>query len=77
MGHVHGPMLLGGLFPLVAAKGGLLVMNIDIVKFEMGPTFPSGLDLLPALHGLDELIRHPMSSNNQIIDYQNVNIDGQ
>ena len=31
---------LGGLLPLVEAKGALLVKNIDIAKFEMGPTFP-------------------------------------
>ena len=33
-------MILGGLLPLVEAKGDPLVKNIDIVKFEMGPTFP-------------------------------------
>ena len=27
-------------FPLVEAKGGPLVKNIDIVKLETGPTFP-------------------------------------
>ena len=37
---LHGPTTLGGLLPLVEAKGGPLVKNIDIVKFEMGPTFP-------------------------------------
>ena len=35
----HGPTIWG-LLPLVEAKGGPLIKNIDIVKFEMGPTFP-------------------------------------
>ena len=53
MGHLAWAYILGGLFPLVLAKGGPLVKNIDNVKFEMGPTFPMWPGLLPALHGPD------------------------
>ena len=49
-GQLEGPHF-GGPTPLVEAKGGPLVKNVDIVSLKWGLHFPSGLGLLPALHG--------------------------
>ena len=40
MGQLAWAYNFGGPTPPGRGKGGLLVKNIDIVKFEMGPTFP-------------------------------------
>ena len=55
-GGPGGPVDMGLRFwgrPIPPGRGkrGSLVKNIDIVKFERGLHFPSGLGLLPPLHG--------------------------
>ena len=48
VGHFAWAYNFGGLLPLVKAKGDPLIKNIDIVKFEMGPTFPIWPGLIPS-----------------------------